>query len=93
MGDEKLDDKFFEMRRNLVRHNLEVALKRAREECFRVAKLVAQDVAAGKQPLADLKQMDDFVRKQYTYDPRKMAEWEKIMRKFEFSEDEVNDEK
>jgi NADPH-dependent glutamate synthase beta subunit-like oxidoreductase len=93
MVKEKLDDKFYDMSVNLARHDLEVALKRAREECFRVAKQVAQEVAAGETPMDTLRQMDEFVRSQYTYDPRKMAEWEEIMRAFEFSEDVVADEK
>ena len=93
MADEKLDDKFFEAGVHLARSNLEATLNRYREECFRVAKLVARDVAAGKKPMDDLRKMDEFVRSVYTDQPRKMAEWEEVMREFEFSEDTVDDEK
>jgi len=93
MADEKLDDKFFEAGVHLARSNLEATLNRYREECFRVAKLVARDVAAGKKPMDDLRKMDEFVRSVYTDQPRKMAEWEEVMKGFEFSEDTVDDEK
>ena len=93
MADEKLDDKFFEAGVHLAKSNLEAALNRYREECFRVAKLVACDVAAGKKPMDDLRKMDKFVRSVYTDQPRKMAEWEEVMKGFEFSEDTVDDEK
>ncbi len=93
MADEKLDDKFFEVGIHLARTDLEGALNRFREDCFRVAKLVAQDVAAGKKPMDDLRKMDEFVRKVYTEQPRKMAEWEEVMKEFEFSEEEIDDER
>lgn len=93
MADEKLDDKFFEAGVHLARTNLEASLNRFREDCFRVAKLVARDVASGKKPLDDLRKMDEFVRKAYTDQPRKMAEWEEVMSEFEFSEDTLEDEK
>jgi hypothetical protein len=93
MADEKLDDKFFEVGRHLARTELEASLNRFREDCFRVAKLVARDVAAGKKPMDDLRKMDEFVRKVYTDQPRKMAEWEEAMKQFEFSEDTIDDEK
>jgi hypothetical protein len=93
MADEKLDDKFLEVGRHLARTELEASLSRFREDCFRVAKLVARDVAAGKRPMDDLRKMDEFVRGVYTNQPRKMAEWEEVMREFEFSEDTIDDEK
>lgn len=92
-ADEKLDDKFFEVGRHLARAELEASLNRFREDCFRVAKLVARDVAAGKKPMDDLRKMDEFVRKVYTDQPRRMAEWEKVMGEFELSEDTLDDEK
>jgi hypothetical protein len=92
MAEEKLDDNFHEMSVNLARHNLEVTLKRFREDCFRVAKLVAQEVAAGETTMDKLREMDEFVRNSYTDDPRRMAEWEEIMRGFEFSEDVIKGE-
>lgn len=92
MADEKLDDRFFDTSVHLARTNLEASLNRYRRECFRVAKLVAQDVAAGKQPMEDLRKMDDFVRKVYTGFPREMAEWEEIMKDFDLSQDTVDDE-
>ena len=93
MADEKLDDKFFEAGMHLARTQLEASLNRFREDCFRVAKLVARDVAEGKKPMDDLRKMDEFVRKVYTNLPRKMAEWEEVMKGFEFSEETIDDEK
>ena len=91
MAEGKLDDKFFEVGRHIARTELEASLNRYRRECFRVAKLVAQDVAAGKKPLDDLRKMDNFVRKVYTDFPREMAEWEEIMKQFDFPEDLIDD--
>lgn len=93
MADEKLNDKYFEAGVHLARTELEATLSHYREDCFRVAKLVAGDVAAGKKPMDDLRKMDVFVRTVYTDHPRKMAEWEEIMKGFEFSEETVDDEK
>jgi hypothetical protein len=93
MADEELSDRFFDTSVHLAMTNLEAALNRFREDCFRVAKSVAQDVAAGKKPMDDLRKMDEFVRKVYTDQPRKMAEWEEVMKGFEFSEDAIDDEK
>jgi hypothetical protein len=41
----------------------------------------------------DLRKMDEFVHSAYTDQPRKMAEWEEVMKGFEFSEEMVDDEK
>jgi hypothetical protein len=88
MAEEKLEDKFFEVGRNMARHNLEVSLKRFKDECFRVAKLIAQDAATGKAEMDTLRQMDTFVRSTYIDDPRRMAEWEELTRGFDLSEEE-----
>jgi hypothetical protein len=93
MADEKLNEKFFEASVHLARTQLEATLNRYMEECFRVAKRVARDVAAGKRSPDDLRKMDEFVRGVYTKQPKKMAEWEKVMEGFEFSEDTVDDGK
>lgn len=81
------EDKFGEMSVNLARHNLEVTLKRTKEECFRAAKEIALESLEG------FKKMDAFVRNQYSDEPQKMAEWDEIMQKYEFvdNEDEVKD--
>ena len=76
------EDKFDEMSVNLARHNLEVTLKRTKEQCFRAAKECALESAEG------FKKMDAFVRSQYADEPRKMAEWDEIMRKYEFLDEE-----
>lgn len=65
---------------NLARHNLEVALKRTKEECFRAAKEIASEGVEGAR------KMDAFVRAHYADEPRKMAEWDEIMMKYMFSE-------
>jgi hypothetical protein len=71
-----------EMSVNLARHNLEVTLKRTREQCFRAAKEIASESLEGAR------KMDAFVRTQYSDEPRKMAGWEEIMQKYEFSDAE-----
>ena len=93
MADEKLSDKFYEAGVHLARTNLEAALNRYRRECFRIAKLIARDVAEGKEPMDKLRQMDQFVRSAYTDRPREMAEWEEIMKDFDLSQDVVDDGK
>jgi hypothetical protein len=77
---------FGKMQLNLARHNLEVTLKRHKEGCFEAAKKMALESADGAR------KVDGFVRKHYCDEPRKMAEWEKIMAKYEFLEDEIEDE-
>ena len=73
------------MRLNLARHNLEVTLKRTKEGCLRAAKEIAAKSAEGAR------QMDAFVRSQYSGQPRKMAEWDEIMQKHEFLDEEFED--
>ncbi|MDQ3817658.1 MAG: hypothetical protein M3362_08205 [Acidobacteriota bacterium] len=85
--DEKLDDQFYDMSVNLARHNLEVTLKRTKEQCFRAAKEI------GSESLEGFKKMDSFVRSQYADEPRKMAEWDQIMQKYEFANEEDEERK
>jgi hypothetical protein len=40
--------------------------------------------------LEGFKKMDAFVRSQYADEPKKMAEWEEIARRYEFMDDEVD---
>jgi thymidine phosphorylase len=80
------EDKFGEMSVNLARHNLEVTLKRTKEQCYRAAKEIALESAKGA------KKMDAFVRSQYGDEPQKIAEWDKIMQKYEFLDEEDEDE-
>ena len=70
---------------DIARHNLEVTLTRFKEKCFRAAKEVALE---GDEEKA--RQMDDFVRKVYADEPRKLAEWEKIMSRYEFTDDTID---
>ena len=86
MKDGEAPDKFGEMRLNLARHNLEVTLKRTKEGCFRAAKKIALESAERAR------EMDVFARKQYSDEPRKMAEWEEIMQQYEFSDDVIEDQ-
>ena len=85
MKDGEEEDKFGEMSVNLARHNLEVTFRRTKEQCFRVAKKIALESVEG------FKKMDAFVRSQYADEPKKMAEWDKIMQKYEFMDEEVED--
>jgi hypothetical protein len=62
----------------LARHNLEVTLKNFTEKCFEAAK---KCITEGKDHEAIMK-MDDFVHKVYITEPRKMAEWESLMRQY-----------
>jgi len=86
MKDGDAGNKFGPMRVNLARHNLEVTLKRTMEQCFVAAKKCALASAEGAR------KMDVFVRKQYIDEPKKMAEWEKTMQRYEFSDEEIEDE-
>lgn len=86
MKDEEVDDVFYDMSVNLARHNLEVILRRTKEECFRAAK------ECGLESLEGFKKMDAFVRSQYADESKKMAEWEEIAQKYEFMDDEVEDQ-
>jgi len=82
MRDGEAEDRFDEMSVNLARHNLEVTLKRTKEQCFRAAKECALESLEG------FKKMDGFVRSLYSDEPRKMAEWDKIKQKYEFLDEE-----
>lgn len=82
MKNRNTQDKFGEMGLNLARHNLEVTLKRTKEQCFRAA------VEMGLESAEEAKKMDAFVRKQYWDEPRKMAEWDKVMQKYELSDED-----
>lgn len=81
MKDGEAEDKLGEVSVNLARHNLEVTLKRAKEQCFRAAKEIALESVEGAR------KMDAFVRGQYGDEPRKMAEWDEIMQKYEFPDE------
>lgn len=69
---------------DIARHNLQVSLKRMREECFRVAKEIALE---GDEE--EVRQMDEFVRKQYLDEPRKMAEWKALTKHYQFNDDTI----
>ena len=83
MANEELDDVFFDMSVKLARHDLEVTLKRTKEQCFRAAKECASESLEG------FKKMDPFVRSQYADESKKMAEWDEIARRYEFMDDEI----
>jgi hypothetical protein len=85
MKDEEVDDVFRDMSVNLARHNLEVTLRRTKEQCFLAAKACARDSLDG------FKKMDAFVRSQYADEPKKMAEWDEIAQKYEFVDDEIEE--
>lgn len=82
MKDKKVDSVFYDMSVNLARHNLEVTLKRTKEQCFKAAKKCAMKSFEG------FKKMDAFVRSQYADEPRKMAVWEKIAQRYEFMDED-----
>lgn len=68
---------------NLARHNLEVTLRRTKEQCFQAAKKAALDSMEG------FKKMDSFVRKHYADEPWKMAEWDRISQKYELPDEQA----
>jgi hypothetical protein len=70
-----------------ARHNLEVLLKKTKEDCFRAAK------ECGSESLEGFKKMDHFVRSQYYDEPEKMAEWDGIAQKYESTDEKNGDEK
>jgi hypothetical protein len=78
MKNKDAQNMFNNMRVNLARHNLEVTLKRTKEQCFRAAK------QCGSESFDGFKKMDHFVRSQYADEPKKMAEWDKIAQMYEF---------
>lgn len=86
MKDGEADDVLDDMCVNLARHNLEVSLKAAKEKCFNAAKQMALE------GLKEARKVDEFVRKVYADEPRKMAEWEEVMRRYEFADEEEEDE-
>ena len=59
------DNIFSDMSVKLARHNLEVGLKRTREQCFEAAKKMALESAE----LA--RRVDGFVRRQYSNEPKR----------------------
>ena len=82
MRDGTTDNIFSDMSVKLARHNLEVGLKRTREQCFEAAKKMALESAE----LA--RRVDGFVRRQYSNEPKKMAEWNQIMHRYESANEE-----
>lgn len=84
--EEELDDAFYDASINLARHDLEVTLRRTMEQCFRAAK------ECGLESEEGFKKMDAFVRKVYADEPKKMAEWDEIERKYEFTDEVIGDE-
>ena len=81
---EKPSDALLQMNVDIARHNLEVTLKRTKEGCFRAATEIALEGDEEK-----VRQMDQFVRSQYADEPRKIAEWEQIMSRYEFIDDTI----
>jgi len=85
MIEEEADDVFYDMSVNLARHNLEVMLKRTKEECFRAAK------ECGSESFEGFKKMDAFVRNNYADEPKKMAEWDEIAQKYGSRDSQVDE--
>ena len=83
MEDGEAPDVLDDMALNLARHNLEVSLKRAKEECLGVAKIIAVE-----EGVEGARKMDAFVRSQYADEPKKMAEWEEIMLRYAFEDED-----
>ena len=86
MKDEKVSLVFAEMSLKLAEHNLEVAVKRVLEDFFRSA---TADALLSEEKA---KAWDSHIREIYDDEPKKIAEWEQIMQRYEFSDDEIDDE-
>lgn len=78
-------DKLRKTNVDLARHNLQVKLKRFKEEAFRAAKEVVRNREEKSR------EMDAFVRKVYADEPRKMAEWEVIWTEYELGAEELEE--
>ena len=70
------------MNYDFARHNLEVTLTKFIDKCFRGAKEL---VLQGEEEKA--RQFDDFIRSICAHDPRKLAEWEELMSRFDSTDD------
>lgn len=86
MKDGEAPDVLSEAMLNLARHNVQVILKQTMEKFFQAAKKV------GRESAEQARAVDDFVRRFYSDQPRKMAEWDEIMAKYEFMDDVIDDQ-
>jgi hypothetical protein len=77
---EEPSDALRKMNVDIARHNLQVTLKKYMDESWRVAKEVALE---GNEE--NTRQMDQFVRNVYANDPRKLAEWEELISRYDFA--------
>jgi hypothetical protein len=85
MKDEKVSLAFARMSMKLAEHDLEVTVKRVSEGMFRHAKeeaLLSEERA---------KAWDSHIRGIFDDEPKKIAEWEEVMQKYEFLDDEIDD--
>ena len=78
----EVDEHFYDVSVRLAEHNFDVTFKRLKESCF----LAAKEVGSGN--FAGFKKMDAFVRSEFADEPKKMAEWDEIARKYEFMDEE-----
>ena len=58
-----------------------MTLKRTKEQCFRAAKEIDSESFEG------FKKIDAFLRSQYADEPKKMAEWDEIVQRYEFMDE------
>jgi hypothetical protein len=77
---EEPSDALRKMNVDIARHNLQATLAKFKKDCWRVAKEVALEGDEEKT-----RQMDEFVRNVYADEPRKMAEWEKLISRYDFA--------
>lgn len=84
MKDEQVSLVFARMSMKLAEHDLEVAVRRVSEDMFRHAKEEAL------QSEERAKAWDSHVRDIFDDEPKKIAEWEQVMQRYEFSDDEID---
>lgn len=79
---EKPSAKFLQMARDLADHDLEVMFYRVKDEFFDHLKEIALEGDEEK-----VREADKSVREIYYDEPKKMAEWAKLMERYEFTDD------
>jgi len=67
---------------DIARHNLQVKLDWVKRETWRVAKEVALE-----DDKEATRKMDQYVRTVFKDEPRKMAEWEELMSRYDFTDE------
>jgi len=82
MKDGEAPNVFGDAQPNLARHNVQVALRQVMKRLFVERRNRPREREGARN-------LDDFVRKYYSNQPRRWPEWERFMAKYEFMGDEI----